>query len=156
MGIPGLLRGNAGGRRFVIAPAPPSERRPDGTRADHLGRRKLGGDLVVDLGYPSHCIVTGQTRSGKTASAYNVLSQIACHREVAVAGVDPTGVLLGPWGSITPTFSGGFILLAHRSKHVRALRVVAAEMDRRISTYLGLEQHGWTNSTRRTSQQSYR
>ncbi len=101
-----------------------------------LGRRKLGGDLCLDLAEPTHVVAQGQTRSGKTVFAYNVLTQVARHCEVAVAGVDPTGVLLGPWtehphGEWRAT--GG----AELEAHVLALRHVVAEMDRRISTYLG-------------------
>jgi S-DNA-T family DNA segregation ATPase FtsK/SpoIIIE len=101
-----------------------------------LGRRKLGGDLIVDLADPWHWIEQGMSRSGKTVLAYNVLAQVACHRDVAVAGVDPTGVLLGPWAEHPYDewrANGGADLEAH----VRVLRLIVAEMDRRISTYLG-------------------
>lgn len=101
-----------------------------------LGRRQLGGDLVADLSDSWHWLIQGQTRSGKSVIAYNALAQIARHRDVAVAGVDPTGLLLGPWAghSHGEWRANG---AANPEAHVQVVERVAAEMDRRIGSYLG-------------------
>jgi S-DNA-T family DNA segregation ATPase FtsK/SpoIIIE len=103
-----------------------------------LGRRRLGRDLVVDFADPWHLIEQGGTRSGKSTLGYNVLGQLARResRDVAVVGIDPTGVLLGPWADHPHgewRACGGTDLEAHAS----ALQLLVAEMDRRIATYLG-------------------
>lgn len=101
-----------------------------------VGRRKLGGDLAIDFADPTHIVGNGQSRSGKTVFAYNALAQVASLDHAVVGGLDPTGILLGPWAGHPCgewRACGGIDLEAH----VRALRLVVAEMDRRIETYLG-------------------
>lgn len=51
----------------------------------------------MDLSHPSHMLVSGKTRSGKSSFVYGLLNQMRC-LPVTVAGVDPTGILFNELG----------------------------------------------------------
>lgn len=62
-----------------------------------LGRFEDGSDWTWDPGAQVfHGAIQGATRSGKSALTYSLLSQLVQSRAVAIAGVDPSAVLLGP------------------------------------------------------------
>lgn len=62
-----------------------------------LGRTPSGADVMLDPCDPSHWALSGVTRSGKSISVFNCLAQLK-GLPVVVAGIDPTGVLLGALG----------------------------------------------------------
>lgn len=63
-----------------------------------VGRREDGSDFEIDLARGGgHAVIQGMTGSGKSSTTYVVLSQLADRSDVEVWGIDPTGLLLGPW-----------------------------------------------------------
>ncbi|MFV4912179.1 FtsK/SpoIIIE domain-containing protein [Microbacterium lacticum] len=79
-----------------------------------------------------HTIVSGATRSGKSATSYAVISQVARDDAVQIVGIDPTGILLTPHANPERAYqfalstSPGDIELA-----LEILRMVEREMDSR-------------------------
>ena len=99
-----------------------------------IGRAEDGTPVVVDLvADASHSALQGQTRSGKSALSYGILGSYAHRPEVLVCGVDPSGILLGPF---TTGRGGAWIATgtADLAQAVAALAGVVAEMDARIAT----------------------
>lgn len=99
-----------------------------------IGRAEDGTPVVVDLvADASHSALQGQTRSGKSALSYGILGSYAHRPEVLVCGVDPSGILLGPF---TAGRGGAWIATgtADLAQAVAALAGVVAEMDARIAT----------------------
>lgn len=101
-----------------------------------VGRTEHNTDLVLELAIGGgHIALQGQSRSGKSTLAYRYLGGLAHYPEVAVAGVDPSSLLLHP-------FNGA----PHRNwRHLGALDFNEAtaklyrltdEMDRRIANLL--------------------
>ncbi|MCD2191682.1 FtsK/SpoIIIE domain-containing protein [Actinomycetospora soli] len=77
-----------------------------------------------------HTIAQGSTGSGKSSWVYSQLAPLAGRRDVRVAGIDPSGVLLRPWPDDPWRVSGlGGVLEEHR----RALGELCDEMDRRLT-----------------------
>jgi hypothetical protein len=105
--------------------------------AGHLvyGIDEFGRTVSVPFERATHLIAQGATRSGKSAFAYALLGQLAERArvcgDVEVAGIDPTGLLLRPFGD-GPRRALGTVDAADR--YERALAGVVAEMDRRIAT----------------------
>ena len=97
-----------------------------------LGRGEDGTDVLVDVADPWHLAVQGATRSGKSALSYTLLGSLAHRADVLVCGVDPSGILLGPW---LHGRGAGWIATgtADMQGAVDALTGVVAEMDRRIA-----------------------
>lgn len=62
-----------------------------------FGALESGAMLEEPLSDCGHLAGQGQTRSGKTRWTYGVLGQLVGARDVEIAGIDPTGKLLGPW-----------------------------------------------------------
>lgn len=78
-----------------------------------------------------HMIIQGETRSGKTAFTYWLLSQWAAAPDVLIAGCDPTGLLLRPFiGTIHEPWQVSGV--SRVDVHIDLLRAVVAEMDGRI------------------------
>lgn len=106
--------------------------------ADHLvlGVDEHGQVVAIAVDELTHIVMQGITRSGKSAAGYALLAQLAArigsHGDVDVAGIDPTGLLLGPWG-VHPR--GWRVCGTHQAaeRYVTALAGVVAEMDRRIA-----------------------
>lgn len=73
---------------------------PTGDRAPvRIGLDERGEEVMWDPFDATHTAVQGMTRSGKSIQEYTRLSGIAVRDDVAVCGLDPTGVLLGPFAS---------------------------------------------------------
>lgn len=95
--------------------------------------------VVVSRGLDdlTHVAVQGSTGSGKSAAAYNLLAQVAELRRqmgpvIDVCGIDPTGLLLGPWGE----HPGVLRVNGTADADVRypsVLRALVADMDARIA-----------------------
>jgi S-DNA-T family DNA segregation ATPase FtsK/SpoIIIE len=63
-----------------------------------LGVTQGGTPVDFDLiGDAAHVAVQGQTRSGKSQFAYNLLGRLAGLEYVRVVGIDPSGLLLAPF-----------------------------------------------------------
>ncbi len=97
-----------------------------------VGRGEDGADVVVDLADPWHLATQGATRSGKSALTYTLLGAVAARADVLVCGVDPSGILLGPFAAGR---GGGWIATGTTdlSCAVDALAGVVAQMDARIA-----------------------
>ncbi|WP_432535290.1 FtsK/SpoIIIE domain-containing protein [Kineococcus arenarius] len=97
-----------------------------------LGRGEDGRDIRVDPADPWHIAAQGATRSGKSALSYTLLGGLAYRADVLVCGVDPSGILLGPWQHGR---GGAWIATGTNDmeRAVEALHGVVAEMDRRIT-----------------------
>lgn len=75
----------------------------DGSRARlFIGESLDRGPIHIDLASEAHCLITGQTRSGKSVFTYSVLSQLALMPHVRVVGVDFSGILLRPFAQRIP------------------------------------------------------
>lgn len=61
------------------------------------GSDAFGSPVFMDWAAPSHAIVAGMTRSGKSALLYTQLSQLANNDTVRVIGIDPSDLLLAPF-----------------------------------------------------------
>jgi hypothetical protein len=79
-----------------------------------------------------HTVVQGQTRSGKSAFCYWLLTQMASAPDLLIAGSDPTGLLLRPFAGTVhqPWQVTG---MADPDAHLKLLRDLVTEMDRRIA-----------------------
>jgi len=103
-----------------------------------------GEAISLDLASEAtHLTVQGQTRSGKSSLVMGLIAAAVTSPAVAIAGADPSGVLLHPlrdqahpeWRSI-----GGADVRAH----VAALGAVVAELDRRLAILLDRETDKFT------------
>lgn len=66
------------------------------THAVPFGIDALGNTVEFDP-TSGHTIISGATRSGKSATSYAILAQVARNPAVQVVGIDPTGILLTPF-----------------------------------------------------------
>lgn len=95
-----------------------------------IGHSLDRGPIAIDLVSEAHCLITGQTRSGKSVFTYSLLSQLALMPHVRVVGVDFSGILLRPFAQRIPdpqVVNGGDNVEAA----VGVLEWLKAEMDRR-------------------------
>lgn len=117
-----------------------------------IGRNSLTGqDISVDPRTSLHCAVQGATRSGKSSLAYTWLGGLAPDVDagrVILCGVDPSGLLLGPWAAYRGA-SLRVIGTGQPTAYVDVLGQIVAEMDRRISRLhrAGLDQWPLSAST---------
>lgn len=115
------------GTRF----ANPSANAP-GTVAVTVGRVDDGSQLVVDLADAWHLAIQGMTRSGKSVLTYTLLGSLAHRPEALVCGLDPTGILLGPWRD-APGAELRHLGTADMATAGEVAARIVAEMDRRIA-----------------------
>ena len=95
-----------------------------------IGHSLDRGPISIDLVSEAHCLITGQTRSGKSVFTYALLSQLALMPHVRVVGVDYSGILLRPFAQRIPdpqVVNGGDNVEAA----VGVLAWLKGEMDRR-------------------------
>ena len=95
-----------------------------------IGHSLDRGPISVDLVSEAHCLITGQTRSGKSVFTYALLSQLALMPHARVVGVDFSGILLRPFAQRIPdpqVVNGGDEVEAA----VGVLEWLKGEMDRR-------------------------
>ena len=122
----------AGVRPSVVVP------NPDGSVT--VGRAEDDTQVTVNVFQPWHIAVQGATRSGKSAFCYGLLGAYASHPAVLVCGLDPSGILLGPF---MPGRGGAWIATGtdDLQAHAQAITGVVIEMDRRIKylTQQGLD-----------------
>ena len=115
----------------VLAGARPSAvaANPDGSVV--VGRAEDDTDVTVSVFQPWHIAVQGATRSGKSAFCYGLLGAYASHPAVLVCGLDPSGILLGPF---RPGRGSAWIATGTKdiAAHALAIEGVVIEMDRRI------------------------
>lgn len=95
-----------------------------------LGWSETGEGVVIDFLSPWHLAIQGQSRSGKSVSAYKLLGSLSECENVVVAGCDPTGVLLSPFNNYP--FSD-WRACGGGSDFVGVIDRLVQEMDRRIS-----------------------
>lgn len=93
------------------------------------GVSEHGRVLSAPLDRLTHGCFQGETRSGKSGFGYSLLAQLAQRPDVVVAGVDPSSLLLRPFGP-SPWRATGTVDPA--ACYAAALSGVVAEMDRRI------------------------
>lgn len=95
-----------------------------------IGHSVDRGPISVDLIAEAHCLITGQTRSGKSVFTYSLLSQLALMPHVRVVGIDFSGILLRPFAQRIPdpqVLNGGDDV----ERAVAMMAWLKAEMDRR-------------------------
>lgn len=98
-----------------------------------IGLDERGCDVFWDPFEATHTAVQGMTRSGKSVQEYTRLSGLAGRDDMEVCGLDPTGVLLGPWATAgghigVPSTAGEIPVYAH---FLDVLIDIVSEMDRR-------------------------
>lgn len=98
-----------------------------------IAQTEAGAPLWLSWDQAPNCVVQGATRSGKSVWCYTVLGQLARCSDVLIAGSDPSGILLGrPYeGSEHRLWQA--VGSADVLEHLRVLRMIVAEMDRRIT-----------------------
>lgn len=117
-----------------------------------IGRDLAAGqDISLDLRRALHMAVQGATRSGKSSLAYSWLGGLAPDVQagrVILTGVDPSGLLLGPWAAYRGA-SLRVIGTGTPTAYIDVLGQIVAEMDRRIARLhrAGLDQWPPTAST---------
>lgn len=105
--------------------------KPDAFTTEVRVGRSTDGDVSWDPANAWHTAIQGATRSGKSALMYTLLSGLAGKEDARVVGVDPSGVLLGPWKAKgEPWIACG---TADMTQAAEALENIVAEMDQRIS-----------------------
>jgi len=62
-----------------------------------IGRDEHGHPVVIAAVGTPHVALQGATRAGKSATTYTLLAALAHRPDVAVCGVDPSGILLDPF-----------------------------------------------------------
>lgn len=116
----------AGSRSSLV---PTSDRSPV-----RIGLDERGEDVVWDPFDATHTAVQGMTRSGKSIQEYTRLSGLVGRGDVEVCGLDPTGVLLGPFAAAgnrrigVPGNAGDSPIYRH---FLDVLTGIVDEMDRR-------------------------
>jgi S-DNA-T family DNA segregation ATPase FtsK/SpoIIIE len=96
-----------------------------------LGRVQSGQLLLTTLPDQVHIIVQGQSRSGKSRWVYGFLAQLAQARDIIVAGVDPSRILLRPWENTR--HASWQSLGSDVESHLALLQRLVAEMERRLT-----------------------
>jgi hypothetical protein len=100
-----------------------------------FGCDEHGGTVSTPLEHLTHLVAQGPTRSGKSAFTYQFLAQLAPLARsglVDVAGLDPTGSVLRPWGE----HPRGWRQWGTRDvvdRYTAAVEGVLGEMERRIA-----------------------
>lgn len=99
-----FIRRGQGYMKVLLDPADPLDASPgtpgrlsSGLLPLVFGQLESGQLLQESLEDCGMLAAQGQTRSGKTRWTYSLLAQLAGAEHVEVAGLDPTGKLLGPW-----------------------------------------------------------
>lgn len=90
--------------------------------------RTADGGVINWSSTSGHTLVTGQTGSGKSVTAYLLLATAAMNSAVQVVGVDPSGVLGAPWSAV---HSADWVCSADPERVIPLLEAVVDEMDRR-------------------------
>ena len=100
-----------------------------------LGRDTAGCDVRLDVFAPNHLLLTGATRSGKSAQLYAILAQCK-GLPVRVCGIDPSGIVFAALGDALG--GDGWRVKTTRSPErcITVLHEIVAEMDRRIDDLL--------------------
>jgi S-DNA-T family DNA segregation ATPase FtsK/SpoIIIE len=94
-----------------------------------FGLDEFGQIVSTPVEQLTNMICQGATRSGKSAWLYQLLAQLAGRPDVLIAGCDPTGLVLRPFGE-HPWRVWGTTDAA--SRYERAMASVVETMDRRI------------------------
>lgn len=100
-----------------------------------MGRSVAGKDVTLDIFAPNHLLITGATRSGKSAQLYAILAQCK-GLPVRVCGIDPSGIVFAALGDALG--GDGWRVKTTRSPErcITVLHEIVAEMDRRIDDLL--------------------
>lgn len=108
---------------------------PTGDRVPvRIGLDERGENVFFDPFEACHACAQGATRSGKSTMLYGLLGGLAGRDDVEVCGLDPTGVLLGPFAAAgnrrigVPTEAGDSPIYRH---FLDVLTGLVSEMDRR-------------------------
>lgn len=100
-----------------------------------LGVTNDGRTVDVDLLRDgAHWAIQGQTRSGKSQVAYNLLGRLASNTTVRILGCDPSSLLLAPHAERGESLIA--LGVGELSQAVEVLRWVRDETDRRIADLL--------------------
>lgn len=97
-----------------------------------LGVDEHADTVSLPVEHLTHLVMQGPTRSGKSAAGYALLAQLADRPDVDVVGIDPTGLLLGPWG-VHPRGWRACGTDNAAARYEQAMAGLVAEMDRRIA-----------------------
>ncbi|GMA40843.1 hypothetical protein GCM10025883_28880 [Mobilicoccus caccae] len=83
----------------VVRRAPAADPYTSDPWAVVLGRDEHGRSVALNPYGTAHAGMQGATRSGKSSACYTLLAALAHRPDVIVTGVDPSGLLLGPFTS---------------------------------------------------------
>jgi hypothetical protein len=95
-----------------------------------FGVDEFGSTVSTSVHELVHMCVAGPTRGGKSAFLYALLAQLRAQPHVLIAGLDPTGLVLEPWGE-HPWRAIGTEDAADR--YLRVVEGLVVELDRRIT-----------------------
>jgi len=101
-----------------------------------VGRDENNTDLVVELANGGgHFAIQGQSRSGKSTFVYRLLGSLAHYPELAVAGIDPSSLLLNPFNG-APHRNWRHLGAVDFHEASEVLYRITAEMDLRTAELL--------------------
>lgn len=101
-----------------------------------IGIDEYGCPLVWDFIEARHSVVAGQTRSGKSATAYVVNAAASDDSRVKVVGIDPSGILLGPHPEARSTSSKIHLGTSDPEHAVQVVEALVRIMDYRNANLL--------------------
>lgn len=111
-----------------------------------LGRDEYGHTVTIDPTATAHIGLQGATRSGKSSTCYTLLAALAHRPDVAVVGIDPSGLLLGAFETGP---NAGFIATGTRADDLdRAADALARLVDVMDARITGLRASGVDKLTR--------
>lgn len=98
-----------------------------------FGVDELGAVVSRDLDELTHVAIQGSNGSGKSACTYALLGQLARRPDVDVCGIDPTGLVLGPWGEHPRGWRVNGVGADAADRYATVLRALVDDMDARIA-----------------------
>ena len=101
---------------------------PDG----FLGVGEDGRDVAIPWHRRVHSLIQGSTGGGKSTLVYGQVSALAGRLDVALSGIDPSGLVFRPWDGSPCSSTRVSGLGDNLEPHVELLRRLCADMDGRL------------------------
>lgn len=100
-----------------------------------MGRSVAGQNVTLDIFAPNHLLLTGATRSGKSAQLYALLAQCR-DLPVICTGIDPSGIVFAGLGDGLGGEKLRVMTTRDPERCIATLDAIVSMMDRRISVLL--------------------
>ncbi len=100
-----------------------------------MGRSVAGQDVKLDIFAPNHLLITGATRSGKSAQLYALLAQCR-DLPVVCTGIDPSGIVFAGLGDGLGGEKLRVMTTRDPERCIATLDEIVSMMDKRINGLL--------------------